>query len=67
MSGNVIAGIYLLLFIGVGKLIEMTNSRSDKRFRLGFDPSSLSFKGWVLLIIWIIVWVIGAFQVVKFL
>lgn len=65
MSGNVIAGIYLLLFVVVGKIIETINSKSDRRFSLGFNPSTLSLKGWIFLILWIIVWVIGAFQVVK--
>ena len=41
MSGNVIAGIYLLLFVVVGKIIETINSKSDRRFSLGFKPSTL--------------------------
>ena len=65
MNGNLIAGIYLILLPAVGKIIEMSFSKGDRRFKLGFNPSSLSFKGWLLLILWLIIWIIGAFQIVK--
>jgi hypothetical protein len=67
MDSNLLAGIYLILLPAVAKIIESTNSKSDKRFKLGFNPASMSFKGWILLIFWLVIWVAGAFQVVKFI
>lgn len=47
MNSNLLAGLYLLLLSAVGKIIESKHSKGDKRFKLGYNPSSMSFKGWL--------------------
>jgi hypothetical protein len=65
MDSNFIAGIYLVLLPIIAKAIETKTTKKDKRFKLGYNPASMSFKGWVLTIIWLVIWVAGLFQVVK--
>lgn len=56
MDKNTLAGIYLILGPAVAKLIEVIFTRSDRRFKLGYNPFSLSPMGWLG------AWVYGLFR-----
>jgi hypothetical protein len=62
MDKNTLAGIYLILGPAVAKLIEVIFTRSDRRFKLGYNPFSLSPMGWLLTLGWLGAWVYGLFR-----
>lgn len=59
------AGLYLILLPIVAKIIESKNSKRDKRFKLGYNPATMTIKGWIYSIVWLVIWFAGAFQLVK--
>ena len=67
MDSNLLACIYLVLLPIIAKVIETKTTKKDNRFKLGYNPTSMSFKGKAVTFIWLIIWVAGLFQVVKFI
>jgi len=58
-------GGYVLLLIFVWWLIRAVHSKSDKRFKQGFNPGSTSFKGWLYMILWAGLWLGGYYLFFK--
>lgn len=65
MDKNMIAGIYLVLLPVVSYIIEKSTSRKDGRFKLKYDPMSMSWKGWLLSILWLAIWLFGAYKLTR--
>ena len=51
----------IVMFIGLG-VINFLYSKRDRRFTNAFKPGSLSIKGWIISILWLVgmVFLIGA-------
>lgn len=55
-----LAGILLISLPAVAWIIEKSTSKSDRRFKLGYRPFSMSWKGWILTILWVALWIFMA-------
>lgn len=65
MDKNMMAGIYLLLLPAVFYIIEKSTSKRDGRFKLGYNPMSMSWKGWLFSILWLVIWLFGAYKLTR--
>jgi hypothetical protein len=49
---NIVGIIVIIMFVGFG-IINYLYSKRDRRFKNAFKPNTLSFKGWIISILWL--------------